>query len=266
MLSIPSFNHSIRRGIRPIVCLCALQSLFLSYGLGQQPTQSGAGVDQPTTVAPIEPTVVAYTDYQDPLMPLNRAMFAFNDLTFRIVLIPLGKGYVKVTPKPVRTGIGNVFANLKLPISAVNHLLQFKPKRAGQNLARFAINSTVGIAGIFDPATNEFEMTMLDTDFEDTLAHYGAGYGAYLVLPLFGPTDMRRGTGTVVDYFLHPVTYLADNPESTLINGFDYFQDFAPSGENYLKLRAESGEPYIFFRNLYLQGIQRNADYEKKAK
>jgi len=265
MLTVLSLNPSKRRGIRKVFCLFALPSLCVSYALGQQPDQPDTERIRPRTVAAIEPTVVAYRDYQDPLMPFNRAMFAFNDLTFRTVWIPLGKGYVNAVPKPVRTGVGQVFANLKLPISAVNHLLQLKPKRAGQNLGRFVINSTVGLAGIFDPAASEFEMKNLDTDFEDTLAHYGANYGAYLVLPLVGPTDMRRGTGTIVDYFLHPVTYLAENPESTLINGFDSFQKFAPAGGNYLKLQAESGEPYLFFRNLYLQGVQRDADYEKKA-
>jgi phospholipid-binding lipoprotein MlaA len=163
--------------------------------------------------AAIEPTVVSYPDYRDPIIHLNRAIFAFNDVTYRYFLIPLGKGYVQVVPELIRKGISNFFDNIKTPIYAVNNLLQLKPEPLGKNIMRFGLNTTIGLLGLFDPATDWFEIKRQETHFDDTLAQYGAGYGVYLVLPIFGPSDLRHSTSLVVDYFLNPITYLTDNPE-----------------------------------------------------
>lgn len=231
-----------------------------------------AAIGTPADVAPnvvepggadaraIEPTVVEYPPPRDPLMPLNRAIFAFNDVAYRYVLIPLGRGYVRITSEPVRASIGNFFRNLRTPISAANQLFQGRPREAGRSLARFGINTTIGLLGLFDPAsTIGFEPQK--TDFDQTLAGYGAGQGVYLVLPLIGPSDTRDAAGLVVDYFLNPVHYLADGNEERWLRASDTFQQFAPTGDEYETIRAKAEDPYIFFRNLYWQGVRRDLEY-----
>ena len=220
----------------------------------------GAAIE-PTTEPTIEPTVVSYPEYRDPLIWMNRGIFAFNDVTYRFLLIPLSKGYTRVVPDPVHRSVGNFFYNIKTPIYAVNHLLQLQPKPMGRDLLRFGINTTVGLLGLFDPAKAWYDLEREETDFEDTLAKYGAGYGIYLVLPIFGPSDVRSGTSIVVDSFLNPITYLTADPERTAIRGYDFFQEYAPGADRYNTLRRKTDDPYIFFRNLHLQGVQRDAEY-----
>lgn len=210
----------------------------------------------------IEPTVVEYDDYRDPLIGINRAVFAFNDVTYRYALIPLGKGYVKITPRSFRNSVSNFFYNIKMPIYLVNNVLQFKFEPAARSLVRFGINSTLGLFGLFDPARDWFNLERAETHFGDTLGHYGAGYGIYLVLPVLGPSDLRSGASVLVDHKLNPVPELVDDSsEATAIQVYDYFNDFAPSAEQYEILREKSEDSYIFFRNLHLQAIQRDVEY-----
>lgn len=216
---------------------------------------------EPAGEPALEPTVVSYPDYHDPLLGLNRAIFAFNDVTYRYLLIPLGKGYVRVVPKQVRASVSNFFDNIKTPIYAVNSFLQLKPEPLGRNILRFSLNTTIGLLGLFDPATAWFNLERQATHFDDTLAQYGAGYGVYLVLPIFGPSDLRHSTSLVVDYLMNPLTYLTENPERSGLQATDFFQEYAPGADRYETLRQKTKDPYIFFRNLYLQGVQRDADY-----
>jgi phospholipid-binding lipoprotein MlaA len=190
---------------------------------------------------------------------LNRAFFGFNDVLYRFLLIPLGKGYVWLIPGRARKSVGNFFHNLKTPVYLANDLLQLKPKPFWRHFARFVVNSTVGLAGLFDPAQASLGLERTKTGFGDTLARYGAGYGVYLVLPVFGPSDLRHGTGLVADYFLNPVPYLTEDPATTAVTSFDSFQEYAPGAEKYQTLRRKVEDPYIFFRNLHLQGAQRDA-------
>ena len=219
-------------------------------------------IDAPEGIPDVEPTVVSYTDYNDPLEGFNRAMFTFNDVAYRYALIPLASGYVQVVPLPVRNSVTNFFYNLKTPIYFVNNALQLEGALACRNLARFVINSTLGLAGLFDPAADWFGLERAEAHFDDTLMKYGAGYGVYLVLPFFGPSDLRDGTSAITDYFLNPVTYLMDNPEKFGVKAFDYLQDYSSDAERYNALREKSDDPYILFRNLYLQSIMRDTDYQ----
>ena len=145
------------------------------------------------------------------------------------------------------------------------HLLQLDPAGSGRNLLRFTINSTLGLAGLFDPAAAWFGIEAEPTGFADTLARYGSGHGAYLVLPIFGSSDFRSAPGLVVDALLHPLPYLIGEPESTLLRGFDSFQQLAPEAENYVELRGRSDDPYAFFRDLHLQGLQRDDQFPAEA-
>lgn len=207
-----------------------------------------------------EPTVVAYENYADPLESLNRAVFKFNDVSYRYFLSPLAKGYRKVTPPPINNSIGNFFLNLREPLFLVNKLLQAEPADSGKSLLRFGINSTIGLLGFFDPADAWFNLPREKTSFGDTLAVYGVGYGAYLVLPLAGPSDFRSGSSIVLDYFLHPLNYLDDERTATALKLFDRFQDNAGMLDAYPDIAAETEDPYVFLRNLYLQRLQRDAD------
>jgi phospholipid-binding lipoprotein MlaA len=211
----------------------------------------------------IDPNVVSYDEYHDPLMPMNRFVFGFNDIVTRYALIPLGKGYARVVPEAVDRRVDNFFKNAASPVYAVNQLLQADPRKSGVNLARFGINTTVGLLGLFDPAEAWFGLERAPSDFAETLAHYDVGYGTYLVLPFFGPSDLRNAAARGVDYFLHPIPYVLDNPESFMVMSFGFFEEFAQNAENYEKLMQESEDPYLFMRNLHLQSIQRNAAYRE---
>lgn len=221
-----------------------------------------------TTGAPVnespsdpEPTVVSFSDYQDPFMGLNRAIFGFNDAVYRTALIPTATLYLDLVPTPVQSGIGRFFANIKTPVSSVNFLLQGQLGRSAKSVLRFGVNSTLGLAGIFDPAEAWFNLQPETTNLNDTLAGWGAGYGVYLVLPLAGPADLRNSTGRLGDYFLNPLLYLVENPERLAIQGVGGLNNFAPTALNYDELTREVEDPYLYFRNLYLQGVMRDQAY-----
>jgi len=127
---------------------------------------------------------------KDPLEPLNRKVFAFNDAVDNYALQPVAKGYVAATPLPVRTGVNNFFSNLEDAWNGFNNLLQGKPGNAASDVGRLLINSTVGILGLFDVAS-EVGLEKHDEDLGQTLGVWGVGPGPYLVLPLMGPSTLR---------------------------------------------------------------------------
>ncbi len=151
----------------------------------------------------------------DPLEGYNRAMFKANDAIDKAVLEPVARGYRYVTPQPVRKGVSNVLKNLKSPVNMANQLLQGDFKGLTNDFIRFAVNTTVGIGGLFDVAGNhgyKYEQE----DFGQTLASWGVGHGAYFVIPVLGPSSLRDGTGMLVDSFADPLNlylYNTDNEE-----------------------------------------------------
>lgn len=209
----------------------------------------------------VSPNVVGYQNYSDPLMPMNRAIFKFNEVVGRYVLIPVGKGYARVVPDVVDRRVESFFDNAEHPVFAINQLLQLDWKPAGKNILRFGINTTIGILGLFDPAERWFGIEREPSDFAETLAHYDVGYGTYLVLPFFGPSDLRNGAARGVDYFFNPIPHVTESPDGFWILSYGWFEDFAQGAENYEKLLEQTEDPYIFLRNLHLQGIQRDAAY-----
>lgn len=146
----------------------------------------------------------------DPWEPLNRRVFAFNSAVDRAIATPLARAYVKVVPRPVRLGVTNFFSNLGQPVSAVNALLQGRPKAAGQSLGRFLLNSTLGVGGIFDPASDA-NVPHRDADFGQTLGVWGWRNSRYVELPLFGPRTLRDGFGLIGDAPLSPMRQLGDD-------------------------------------------------------
>jgi phospholipid-binding lipoprotein MlaA len=149
-------------------------------------------------------TAPGRTTNDDPWNGFNRGVHKFNDGLDRAVLKPTAKGYKKVTPSWLRTGIGNVFANVGYPITMVNQLLQGKPKMFARDTARFVTNTVFGIGGIFDVA-DKVGLPANDEDFGQTLATWGVSSGPYLVLPLLGPSTARDAPGKVADYFMSPM-------------------------------------------------------------
>ena len=140
---------------------------------------------------------------QDPLEGFNRGMWTFNRAVDTVALKPVTKVYRAVTPRPARRGLSRLLANLSEPYSMINNVLQGKPKRAVRNFGRFAINSTLGVAGLADHATG-FGIAPAEEDFGQTLARWGANAGPYLVLPILGPSTMRDGIGSGVGMFANP--------------------------------------------------------------
>ena len=143
------------------------------------------------------------THPQDPLEPMNRAIFGFNDVADRTVAKPISEAYRFITPQPVRTGISNFFDNLRDVYSMANNTAQGKGERAITDLLRVSFNSTFGLFGLIDVAT-PMGLKSYKTTLGDTFAHYGWKNSSYLVLPLLGPSTIRDGTGTAISATLDP--------------------------------------------------------------
>ncbi|MBL8470316.1 MAG: VacJ family lipoprotein [Rhodocyclaceae bacterium] len=140
----------------------------------------------------------------DPLEGFNRAMFSFNEGVDKVALKPIAKGYDAAVPQPVRTGVSNAFSNVGDLWVGVNDLLQGKPGAAATDLFRVLVNSTIGILGLFDVAS-EMGLEKHNEDFGQTLGRWGVGSGAYIVLPFFGPRTLRDSLGLGVDLYVDPV-------------------------------------------------------------
>jgi len=147
-------------------------------------------------------------DVNDPLESMNRAIFSFNQFAEGLLFKPLAMMYRDLVPPPVQDAVAGILETLRTPVTLANDLLQGEPDRAAETLGRFAINATVGIAGIFDIASG-LGLEGHDEDFGQTLAVWGSGEGMYLVLPLLGPSSVRDGIGLGVDTLFDPLSYYA---------------------------------------------------------
>lgn len=144
---------------------------------------------------------------KDPIEGFNRAMFAFNEGLDSAVVRPVASGYEAVLPSPVRAGVTNFFSNIEDLLIGVNNLLQGKGSEAFSDLGRVAINSTIGLLGLFDIAS-EAGLEKHDEDFGQTFGRWGVGNGAYVVIPVFGPRTARDTVGLVLDVAADPLTHL----------------------------------------------------------
>ncbi|MEQ8230923.1 MAG: VacJ family lipoprotein [Gammaproteobacteria bacterium] len=149
----------------------------------------------------------ASTDNGDPHESMNRKFYAFNDTLDRNILEPVARGYVKVTPDPVREGVTNFFGNVSYLNTIANDLLQGKVEQFFRDSSRFVVNSTIGVGGLFDPAT-DLGLAQNNEDLGQTFGTWGAGEGAYLTLPFLGPSSYRDLPAPVMGIFLNPLTYL----------------------------------------------------------
>jgi len=190
---------------------------------------------------------------RDPLEGFNRAMYTFNDKFDRYLLKPVAKGYRAITPKPVRRGISNFFSNLHDPGIMLNNLLQGKPKQAVSDLGRVFVNSTIGIAGLFDVAS-KMGMEKHNEDFGQTLAKWGVGEGSYLVLPFLGPSNLRDGAALPVDWETYPPNHMEEQSTRNkllVVEVVDKRAQYLEAGD--ILEQAAGQDPYIFVREAYRQ-------------
>lgn len=194
----------------------------------------------------------------DPLEPVNRVIFSVNDFVYLNVLDPFANAYSAVTPDPVEEGAVNFFRNLKYPIRLVGNLLQGKWDGAWVETGRFAINTTVGVAGIFTPADSVEGFAPIPAeDIGQALGAWGVGDGPYLVLPLLGPSNLRDLGGLIGDRAVHPLTEpwsVWTEWEWRFAYGATDFTANSPAiMDRYVKLKGTAIDPYSSMRNAYSQ-------------
>ena len=188
---------------------------------------------------------------QDPWESWNRGVYKVNDSIDRAVVKPLARGYVKVVPSPARTGVSNFFSNLHTPTTMVNDALQGKFGAAASDLARFVVNTTIGVGGLLDPATS-MGLDKNDEDFGQTLGHYGVKPGPFIELPILGPSDARDAPAKAVDIFTGPTHYIKNTSVSYGLYGLQALDTRAallPLDTTLQKVF----DPYAFIRDAYLQ-------------
>lgn len=189
----------------------------------------------------------------DPWQGYNRAMFSFNDFVDRYTLKPLAKGYVFITPKIVRKGVSNVFNNIGEVPTIINGILQGKPGQATKNTGRLIVNSTIGLAGIFDVAQHMGLKASGGEDFGQTLAVWGVKRGPYVVLPLFGPSTLRDAAAQPANWYSDPRTYIDHQRTKNTVLGINLLDARA----GLLDLEGHiTGDRYTFVRDAYLQRRQ----------
>jgi phospholipid-binding lipoprotein MlaA len=197
---------------------------------------------------------------RDPLEPINRGIYQFNDGLDKVLLTPAAEAYRSVLPQFVRTGVSNFFANINDVLIALNNLLQGKIPDAVSDVGRVAVNTTAGILGVMDVAT-EIGLEKHDEDFGQTLGRWGIGDGPYLVLPLFGPSNLRDSLGRIVDYRTDLVTYVDPSRDRNQLWALRIVNRRSELLDTSKILETAALDPYEFLRDAYLQR-RRNLVYD----
>jgi phospholipid-binding lipoprotein MlaA len=187
-------------------------------------------------------------------------MYYFNDKFYFWLLKPVSQGYSAVVPEVMRISVSNFFYNITTPIRFVSSLLQLKMKTAGNELLRFAVNSTFGVGGLGDFAKDEMDVKRHDEDIGQAFGHHGIGHGFYIVWPILGPSSLRDTVGFVGDLFLHPVTYVSPYEASFGIRAYDEVNDTSLHIGDYEDLKKSAIDPYISIRDAYVQNRQKKVE------
>ena len=227
----------------------------------------GEGAAMPADAPPVEDIIVTARPVPipgDPLEKINARAFEATQAVDKALFGPAAVAYREVLPVPVRSGLRNLLGNLREPVVFVNYLLQFKPGKAIETVARFAINSTVGIAGLVDVAKRKpFRLPRRANGFADTLGYYGVKAGPFFFLPLLGPTTLRDLFGDTIDRLLlplavgRPFSRLAYTLPATVIGALDRR---AEVDERLQTIRTEARDPYATVRDIYLKRRQAEID------
>ena len=200
----------------------------------------------------------------DPLEPVNRGMFWFNDKLYFYLFKPVARGYRVVLPEPARQAVGNVFDNLGAPVRVANSLLQGKLNNGLDEFAKFLSNTVFGLGGMIDLHADT-EPQPSDEDFGQTLGHYGLGPGFYLVLPVLGPSNLRDGAAEFADRLVEPMQspYYLDMHDYEVYGAraLDRINWLSLDDDTYESIKQQALDPYLFVRGAYMQ--RRAAAVEK---
>ncbi len=223
-------------------------------------SEPGDGAVQNSGEVPPEPeeSEEAAETIADPIEPVNRAFFHFNDKLYFWVLKPLATGYKAIIPEDGRIGVRNFFSNLATPVRVANCLFQARWKGAGNETLRFVVNTTYGLAGLLDTAKKEFNIEKQEADFGQTLGIWGMGPVFYLDLPVLGPSSLRDSLGYAADTSLNPQTYLASY---FVVYGYvntggwilEKINEASLTLGEYESLKKAALDPYIAVREAYIQ-------------
>lgn len=246
----------MRHSILILFLFCLMGTLFTGCATKNTAPNTQAQLIQPKLQLSHGDNTKYMIDAYDPWEGFNRQMYIFNYHFDKYVFLPVVKGYAFITPNYVEDRITSFFKNLGELKNFTNSLFQLKFKETGTTLGRFIANSTIGIGGLYDPATH-FGWQRVNEDFGQTLGHYGSGPGPYLVLPIFGPSSLRDASGLLLDSAVKTGLYdvaLDDVDEKSSIlagvNGLNAIDTRHRIGFRYY----QSGSPfeYELVRRLYL--------------
>jgi phospholipid-binding lipoprotein MlaA len=224
--------------------------ISVSVGEEEGPIQVALANIPPTSSKVEEPIETI----ADPLEPINRAFFKFNDKFYFWILKPVASGYKAIIPEDGRVGVRNFFSNLTTPIRLVNCLLQAKFKGAGNEVVRFLVNTPFGLAGFLDTAKKEFKIGKQEADFGQTLGIWGIGPAFFINWPILGPSSLRDTVGFTGDLFLDPENYLITSiPINLAVKSYNQVNETSLTLGEYEDLKEAALDPYIALKDAYHQ-------------
>jgi phospholipid-binding lipoprotein MlaA len=250
-----------RRHVALVVC--ALIGLTSARAVADEP-QPAPGPDAAGVIETYDPLYDESGEAEadtvsDPLEPVNRAIFGFNEQVDFYVLDPITRAYRFVVPAPARRGVERFFLNLQAPVVFANLVLQGRGRDAAMRVGRFAANTTLGVGGVFDYAGDVIGLERTEADFGQTMAVYGMPSGPYLVVPLFGPSNARDAVGRVADQAMNPLTYFVVPLQlqwSLLFGGSQGIAYREANADALDALRDASVDFYAALRSAYTQARQ----------
>jgi len=223
---------------------------FVSVPEDQGPVQTALANIPPEPLSAEEPVEMI----ADPMEPVNRAFFKFNDRFYFWILKPVATGYKAIVPEDGRVGVRNFFSNVATPVRLVNCLLQAKFKCAGNETVRFLVNTIFGLAGFLDTAKKDFDIKKQEADFGQTLGVWGIGPAFFINWPILGPSSLRDTVGYVGDLFLDPQNYLiTSTPINLAIKSYDQVNEASLTLGEYEDLKEAALDPYIGLKDAFHQ-------------
>jgi phospholipid-binding lipoprotein MlaA len=208
---------------------------------------------KPLKVAQIENDDVVVGDNRDPFEPVNRGLFKVHEVIDGVVLSPVAHIYRGVMPEFAQHAVSNALTNLSSPVVLLNSVLQTDFTNASRTVERFVVNSTLGVAGLYDAATPLGIPRQHGKDFGQTLGVYGVGQGPYIFIPVFGPSDARDTVGMVADFFSDPFYYILNNKAYEVLDitrGLVKRADLMPTTN---RVHRDSFDVYVTYRSVYQQ-------------
>ena len=192
-------------------------------------------------------------EIKDPLEPMNRGIFTFNQGVDRVLVKPVITIYHKVTPTWGRERVSNFVQNLKEPVNIINAILQANPDLLAKSVGRFLTNSIIGLGGLFDVASTQEDLQIENTDFGLTLKKYGFDVGPYLILPILGPSSFRDAPCLIANYYTDPFNYTMDRNTQIARKGLEFIEKRDSLTEVFDHIEETSIDEYSSIRSIYMQ-------------